>query len=196
MDYLRQVGGSKEAAKELKLFNLSEYLTNRFSALSQTIYEQNVALNRRRLFWGGVLAIVGQLGYYGAYGYSIYRTITGHYSIGDLTLITTAIMQAMANIQQAFSTASGVADQALFLTDLLAFFEMKPRVESKVNGLPAPRPIVRGFEFRNVSFAYPGTDAPRAQQLQLHSQSRRAHRADRRKRPGQDHHRQAHHPAV
>ena len=34
---------------------------------------------------------------------------------------------------------------------------MKPRVESKVNGLPAPRPITRGFEFRNVSFAYPGT---------------------------------------
>jgi ATP-binding cassette subfamily B protein len=66
-------------------------------------------------------------------------------------------MQAMANIQQAFSTASGVADQALFLTDLLAFFEMKPRVESKVNGLPAPKPITRGFEFRNVSFAYPGT---------------------------------------
>jgi ATP-binding cassette subfamily B protein len=157
MDYLRQVGGSKEAAKELKLFNLSNYLTERFSGLSHTIYEQNVALNRRRLFWGGVLAIVGQLGYYAAYGYSILRTIQGHYSIGDLTLIITAIMQSMSNIQQAFSTASGVADQALFLTDLLAFFEMKPRVESKEDGLPAPRPIVRGFEFRNVSFAYPGT---------------------------------------
>src|SRR6516162_10169614 len=157
MDYLRQVGGSKEAAKELKLFNLSEYLTNRFSALSQTIYEQNVALNRRRLFWGGVLAIVGQIGYYGAYGYSIWRTVQGRYTVGDLTLITTAIMQAMSNIQQAFSTASGVADQALFLTDLLAFFEMKPRVESKENGLPSPRPVMRGFEFRNVSFTYPGT---------------------------------------
>jgi ATP-binding cassette subfamily B protein len=158
MDYLRQVGGSKEAAKELKLFNLSSYLTGRFTALSQGIYEENVALNKRRLLWGGLLAIVGQLGYYGAYGYSIYRTIQGRYSIGDLTLITTAIMQAMSNIQQAFSTASGVADQALFLTDLLAFFEMKPRVETKVNALPAPRPIMSGFEFRNVSFAYPGTD--------------------------------------
>ena len=158
MDYLRQVGGSKEAAKELKLFNLSDYLTGRFTALSQGIYEENVALNRRRLFWGGVLAILGQLGYYAAYGLSIYRTIEGRYSIGDLTLITTAIMQAMSNIQQAFSTASGVADQALFLTDLIAFFEMKPRVESKENGLPAPRPIMRGFEFRNVSFAYPGTE--------------------------------------
>ncbi len=157
MDYLRQVGGSKEAAKELKLFNLSEYLTDRFSALSHTIYEQNVALNRRRLFWGGLLAIIGQLGYYGAYGYSIWRTVQGSYSIGDLTLITTAIMQAMANIQLAFSTASGVADQALFLTDLLAFFEMKPRVQSKENGLHTPKPVRRGFEFRNVSFAYPGS---------------------------------------
>jgi len=158
MDYLRQVGGSKEAAKELKLFNLSNYLTERFQGLSQQIYEENVALNRRRLFWGGALAILGQLGYYAAYGLSIYRTIQGQYTIGDLTLIITAIMQAMSNIQQAFSTLSGVADQALFLTDLLAFFEMKPRVESKPGGVPAPSPIRRGFEFRNVSFAYPGTE--------------------------------------
>ena len=158
MDYLRQVGGSKEAAKELKLFNLSGYLTDRFTALSLGIFKENVKLNRRRLFWGGLLAILGQLGYYGAYAYSIYSTIQGRYSIGDLTLIMTAIMQAMSNIQQAFSTASGVADQALFLTDLLAFFEMKPSVESKVNGLPAPRPVTRGFEFRNVSFKYPGAD--------------------------------------
>ena len=156
MDYLRQVGGSKEAAKELKLFHLSHYLTERFTALSQRIYKENVALNRDRLFWGGLLSVLGQLGYYAAYAYSIYNTIEGRYSIGDLTLITTAIMQAMGNLQQAFSTASGVADQALFLTDLLAFFEMKPQVESRPGGLSAPRPIMRGFEFRNVSFAYPG----------------------------------------
>jgi ATP-binding cassette subfamily B protein len=157
MDYLRQVGGSKEAAKELKLFNLSKYLTERFTGLSQTIYEQNVALNRRRLFWGGLLAILGQLGYYSAYILSIYRTIEGRYSIGDLTVITTAIMQAMGNIQLAFSTASGVADQALFLTDLLAFFAMEPAVKSPKDGRRAPRPVMRGFEFQNVSFAYPGT---------------------------------------
>lgn len=157
MDYLRQVGGSKEAAKELKLFNLSDHLTARFAALSEQIYEENVSLSRRRLFWGGVLSILGQCGYYSAYAYCIFRTIQGSYSIGDLALITTAIMQAMGNLQQAFSTASGVADQALFLTDLIAFFEMKPRVEQKQNGLPAPLPIQRGFEFRNVSFVYPGT---------------------------------------
>ncbi|HVN92139.1 MAG TPA: ABC transporter ATP-binding protein [Terracidiphilus sp.] len=158
MDYLRQVGGSKEAAKELKLFNLSDYLTGRFTVLSQRIYEENVALNRRRLFWGGLLAILGQLGYYAAYVLSIFRTIDGIYSIGAFTLITAAIMQSMSNIQQAFSTASGVADQALFLTDLLAFFAMEPAVKSRPDGLLVPRPIAIGFEFQNVSFAYPGTD--------------------------------------
>ena len=66
-------------------------------------------------------------------------------------------MQASSNIQQIFSTLSSIADQALFLTDLLAFFEMQPTIRSKPHALPAPRPIVRGFEFRNVSFRYPGT---------------------------------------
>ena len=157
MDYLRQVGGSKEAAKELKLFNLSNYLTERFKKHAQNIYEEDVALSRRRLFWTGLLSILAQLGYYAAYVLSIYRTIHGAYTIGDLTLITSAIMQAMSNIQLMFTTASGVADQALFLTDLLAFFAMKPHVQSKPNGLRMPRLVTRGFEFRNVSFVYPGT---------------------------------------
>src|SRR5262249_2189561 len=33
---------------------------------------------------------------------------------------------------------------------------VKPTIVSKPNALVAPRPIRAGFEFRNVSFAYPG----------------------------------------
>ena len=158
MDYLRQVGGSKEAAKELKLYNLSDYLTSRFAKLSQGIYEENVALSRRKLFWGGLLSMLGILGYYGSYAYVIWRAVNGQYSIGTFVFITTAIQQASSNLQQVFSTASGIADQALFLTDLLAFFQMQPTVRSKPGAQPVPSPIRRGFEFRNVSFVYPGTE--------------------------------------
>ena len=159
MDYLRQVGGSKESAKELKLFNLSEYLTNRFRSLSQGIYEENVALANKKMLWGGLLSLISTLGYYGAYVYAIYQAITGQYpNVAAFVLVTQAIQQASSNFQQAFSTASGIADQALFLTDLIAFFEIKPTVQNKPNALPAPRPIRRGIEFRNVSFAYPGTE--------------------------------------
>ncbi len=159
MDYLRQVGGSKEAAKELKLFNLSEYLTNRFRALSKNIYDEDVALSNKKLVWGGLLSLISTLGYYGAYVFAIYEAITGRYpTIGVFALVTQAIQQSSSNFQQAFSTASGIADQALFLTDLIGFFEMKATVQSKPNALPAPKPIQRGFEFRNVSFSYPGTE--------------------------------------
>jgi ATP-binding cassette, subfamily B, bacterial len=159
MDYLRQVGGSKEAAKELKLFNLSDYLTKRFTQLSQQIYDENVALSRKKLFAGGLLGIVATLGYYGAYAFVIWRAVTGHYNnIGEFYLLTNSIIQASSNLQQVFSTASGIADQALFLTDLLAFFEMEPTVRSKPNAKLVPRPIERGFEFRNVGFRYPGTE--------------------------------------
>ena len=157
LDYLRVLGGSKEAAKELKLFGLSGFITDRFTRMSDQIYEENVALSKRRLRAGAVLSTIGQLGYYSAYAYVIWRTVLGALTIGDLTLLTGAILQASSNIQQIFSTLSSIADQALFLTDLLAFFEMSPTIHSKPHALAAPRPIRHGFEFHNVSFQYPGS---------------------------------------
>jgi len=158
LDYLRQAGATKEAAKELKLFNLSNFFTNRFAKLSDIVYEQDVDLARTRLGIGSVLSIISTGGYYGAYAYVIWKTLAGKWGIGTFYFLTAAIMNASSNIQQVLSTLSGIADQALFLTDLLAFFEMKPTIQSKPNAIPAPRPIRQGFEFRNVSFVYPGTE--------------------------------------
>ena len=98
----------------------------------------------------------------------IWRTIKGSLSIGTFYFLITAIMQASSTIQQVFSTLSGIADQALFLTDLLAFFEMRPTIQSKPNALPAPRPIRQGFEFRNVSFQYPGNERRVIDHLNFH----------------------------
>jgi ATP-binding cassette subfamily B protein len=157
MEYLRQVAGSREGAKEVKLFGLHSFFMDRFTKLAGQIYREDVALSRKKLFLGGLLGIVGTLGYYGAYVYVIWRTLGGHYDIGQFTFLTTAIQQASSNLQQVFSTASGIADQALFLTDLLAFFEMKSTVDPNPGGRKFPSRIEIGFEFRDVSFAYPGT---------------------------------------
>jgi ATP-binding cassette subfamily B protein len=157
LDYLRVLGGSKEAAKELKLFGLRNFLTGRFIRLSDQIYKEDVSLARRRLMVGSFLSVVGTAGYYSAYVFVIWRTIAGMLSIGSLYFLTNAIQQASINIQQVFSTLAGIADQALFLTDLLAFFDMQPTIRSKPNALSVPHPFVQGFEFRNVSFQYPGS---------------------------------------
>src|ERR1700683_502081 len=156
LDYLRILGGSKEAAKELKLFGLRDFLTTRFKGLSNQVYEEDIALARRKVVAGGLLSAIGTAGYYTAYVFAVWRTVTGVFSFGTLSLLANAIREASSNLQQTFSTLSTIADQALFLTDLIAFFEMRPTIRSQTNALPAPRPIRLGFEFRNVSFRYPG----------------------------------------
>src|SRR5579862_367473 len=168
LDYLRVLGGSREAAKELKLFGLKDFLLARFTRLSDRIYRENVDLARRRLVAGSLLSLIGTVGYYSAYVYVIWRTVTGSLTIGTLTFLTGAIVQASGNIEQIFSILSSIADQALFLTDLLAFFQMKLTISSKPGALPAPRPIVQGFEFRNVSFHYPGASRMVINGLNLH----------------------------
>jgi len=168
LDYLRILGGSKEAAKELKLFGLRDFLTDRFKNLSTQVYEEDVALARRKVIAGAFLSAIGTAGYYTAYVFAVWKTVTGVFSFGTLTLLANAIREASSNLQQTFSTLSTIADQALFLTDLIAFFEMRPTIQSKPNALPAPRPIRRGFEFRNVSFRYPGSSRMVLNKLNFH----------------------------
>jgi ATP-binding cassette subfamily B protein len=157
LDYLRVLGASKESAKELKLFGLSSFITGEYARLSNHIYDQNVALARRRLVAGGFLSLISTAGYYGAYAYVIFRTVNGELSWGSLQFLAGAIAGASNNIQTIFATFSSIADQALFLTDLVAFFTVEPAVRSKPEALPAPRPIKEGFAFEKVSFVYPGT---------------------------------------
>jgi ATP-binding cassette subfamily B protein len=157
LDYLRVLGASKESAKELKLFGLSRFFTGEYARLSNQIYDQNVGLARRRLWAGALLSLLSTAGYYGAYTYVIYRTVNGELSWGSLQFLAGAIAGASSNLQNIFATFSSIADQSLFLTDLVHFFGVVPSVRSKPNALPAPRPIRNGFDFRSVSFCYPGT---------------------------------------
>jgi ATP-binding cassette subfamily B protein len=160
LDYLRVLGTSKESAKELKLFGLGQFFAGRYESISNDIHHQNVELARRKLVLGSLLAILGTVGYYGTYAYGIYLTITGALTLGTLTFLAGAIAGASTNIQAVFSTFSHIADHALFLSDLIEFFSVKPKIYSKPGSLPGPRPIREGFEFRNVSFSYPRKSKP------------------------------------
>jgi ATP-binding cassette subfamily B protein len=156
MEYLRVVGGSKESAKELKLFQLRPFLVERYLKLAGNVHLQMVHMARRRLLFGSLLTLLGALGYYSTYALAIYKTVNGQLSLGTLTFLSGAIAGTSSGIQALFTMFSTIADQALFLNDLLEFFAVQPKVASKPGARAVPRPIHQGFEFRNVSFAYPG----------------------------------------
>jgi ATP-binding cassette, subfamily B, bacterial len=160
LDYLRILGTSKESAKELKLFGLGPFFSGRYQSISNEVHHQNVELAGRKLIWGSLLALLGTVGYYGTYAYGIYLTLAGALTLGTLTFLAGAIAGASTNIQAVFSTFSHIADHALFLTDLIEFFSVRPKIFSKVGSLPGPRPIREGFEFRDVCFSYPRKSKP------------------------------------
>jgi ATP-binding cassette subfamily B protein len=157
VDYLRLIGTSKEHAKEVKLFGLGTHLHDRYAFLTGSIIRKNIKLTRRRLVWGSLFAVFGSIGYYGSYVFLVWQAFRGRISVGTLTFLTGAIAGSSIQLQGVFSLFSHISDQALHLTDLVDFLKVQPNIRSSPNAIPAPRPIRQGFDFREVSFHYPGS---------------------------------------
>jgi len=158
MDYLRDLGTKKESAKELKLFKLGDFLYERVSQINDELIGRNRNLAKRRMRSGALFLVLGSLGYYGVYAALLFRTIHGGLTLGELTFLAGALAGCSRQVQAVFSSFTDIAHQALFLTDLFGLFAVQPKIRNAVNAIPAPRAIRDGFEFRNVSFAYPGSD--------------------------------------
>lgn len=158
LDYLRYVGASDKTAKEVQMFGLAPWLTERYRDLSQRFYEENRNLSIRRGVVSALLSILGTVGYYAAYVVILIRAVKGDITIGTLTFLAASFGRGRDVIQNILLSASNVAEQALYLRDLFVFLEMRPTIESPPNARPVPTKIQSGFEFDDVGFRYPDSE--------------------------------------
>ncbi len=154
LDYIRFIGASDDTAKEVKIFNLADFLTDRFRQLSNKFYQDNKALVIKRSLWGTIFAILGSVGYYGAYVFIIATTIAGKQSIGALTFLAGSFRQLRSLLESILSRFTSVSQGAIYLKDFFDFFEIQPKIKHSANARPFPRPIQTGFVFDNVGFRY------------------------------------------
>jgi len=158
IDYVRQTGASVETAKEVKIFGLNAFLIERYRQLANALYQGNRRLAIRRAGWGGALTAIGTVGYYVAYAYIAWSTLSGRFSIGDLTFLAGSFLRLRSLLEGLLIGFSQVAGQALYLDDLFSFFEIEPEIVSPENPRPFPMPIRDGFAFEDVGFRYPGAE--------------------------------------
>jgi ATP-binding cassette subfamily B protein len=156
LDYIRQTASSGETAKELKIFGLYGFLAERYLRLARGLYAVHRQLAMRRAGWGSIFSGIGTAGYYAAYAFIAWRTMTGVYSVGDLTFLAASFQRLRSLLEGLLANFSSIAGQALYLKDLFSFFELRPTVLSPPQPRPFPSPIRRGFEFEDVGFIYPG----------------------------------------
>ncbi len=168
LDYLRLLGASNQSAKEVKIFGLGQHLADRARKLFDRFYEENKALAIKRAVTGSLLNLLPTAGYYGAYVLILIRTMAGAMTVGSLTFVAGAFARSRSLIETLFSSLNNIAEQALYIKDLFDFFETEPSIVSVPNALPAPRPIRSGFEFRDVSFAYPGSERQVLRRVSFH----------------------------
>ena len=156
LDYIRQTAASVETAKEVKIFGLNPFLTERYRTLSEGFYAANRLIARQRAFWGATFTGIGTLGYYIAYAWIIGATLIGTLTLGDLTFLAGSFRRLRTLLEGLLSSFSSTAAQARYLDDLFGFFQVKPEILSPPDPLPFPKPIRHGFMFENVGFRYPG----------------------------------------
>lgn len=160
MGYFLTLGSGREAAKEIKVFALAPHLETKYLELSTQIIDKNRTIASRRLLWGAAFAVLAAAGYYGSYAYMVREAYLQRITLGSFTFIVGAIAGANGHLQTIFSLFSDIADQSLFLQDLIIFFREKSNMPPAARPILPPRPIQSGLEFDNVTFQYPGAEKP------------------------------------
>lgn len=160
LDYLRFLGASAQTAKEVKIFGLGPHLAQHYKEVAEGIYVEGRKLGLKRATAGSILSLVSTGGYYAAYVVVLVRTLAGILSVGTLAFLVSAFARSRLCIERMSGSLNDVATQAFHLNDLFMVLDMKPVIGFSRDSLPAPRPIRDGFEFRDVSFAYPGSNGP------------------------------------
>lgn len=159
LDYLRYAGASDVTAKEVKLFGLSNYLADRFKNLSDTYYLMSKKLAKQRAGWGSLFNVIGTGAYYGAYLLIVFRTVAGIFSLGDLTFLSGSFNRLRSKLQGFFTRFTAITESALYLQDYFEFLDLKYSEELEKEKLSLPKKIKKGFEFSNVGFKYPKSEA-------------------------------------
>jgi ATP-binding cassette, subfamily B, bacterial len=154
LDYVRYLGASDETAKEIKIFDLSGFLIDRFKTLSSKFFLANRKLVVSRSIWGTIFALVGSLGYYVAYIAMILKTINGSISIGSLAFLAGSFRQLRSLLEGILIRFTSVSQGAIYLRDFFEFFEIVPKIKIPLHPRPFPKPIQVGFTFINVGFRY------------------------------------------
>ena len=154
LDYIRYLGASDETAKEVKIFDLSAFIINRFRELSDKFYLDNKKLSIKRSLWGAFFAMMGSIGYYAAYVVIILKTVDGSVSIGGLAFLAGSFRQLRSLLEGILSRFTSVSQGAIYLRDFFEFFDIEPKIKPPANPLPFPAVIKQGFTFRDVGFRY------------------------------------------
>ncbi len=155
--YLETVIAREDGVKEVKLFQLGPRLLQRYRDIFKKLFIEDRRLTLRRDVWGFVLGLLSTAAFYGAYAWIVISTISGEITLGAMTMYLVLFRQGQSAVAACLSAISGMYEDNLYLSNLYDYLG-QPVPARHGESKHGPEPL-RGLEFKNVSFNYPGSDA-------------------------------------
>ncbi|AFY99919.1 ABC transporter ATP-binding protein [Calothrix sp. PCC 6303] len=144
-------------AKEIRLFDLGILFSQRFDNLRQKLFQENIAISRKRSVATFVAQTIATILMLAAYGFIIYQAFLGVIRIGDLVLYHEGLKRGQDSLTGVLGRLSSLYEDNLFLANLYEFLDIKPQITQPNHPQAFPQPMRTGIVFDNVNFQYSTT---------------------------------------
>jgi ATP-binding cassette, subfamily B, bacterial len=157
MDYVLSLVAGLVAVKEIRLFATGSFFYEEYKTVAEQQHKENEVLSRQFSRALMLLSWLGTAIYYGTFVVLLHQVIAGHISIGRLVFMAGLLRSFRGQLASLFSNLTQSLDQMLYVGDVLDIFSVRPLLRNSEYLRAVPEAIVRGLEFRDVSFAYSGS---------------------------------------
>ncbi|HEX8463946.1 MAG TPA: ABC transporter ATP-binding protein [Abditibacterium sp.] len=156
--YLNYVLTLEPFAKEVRLFEMSDFFGRRFDAMRTWLTQGRLRMARRRL-----LADVGVQFFvvaptFGLLAFTAYQTFEGIITLGAMVMYLQTVQRAQAAMQGALGSLLSLHENATFLSVLYQFLDLQPRMQPPIQPRALPAAWQEGIRVENVSFGYSGSE--------------------------------------
>jgi ATP-binding cassette subfamily B protein len=170
MDIYAKVLTGEAYAKEMRLFSLQSILLQRWQGLFGRMFSTMEQVRREGALAVMLWAVISGLGAALPYVYVVLGVLRGIYTLGDLALFTGVILQVRRSLYLMIGNTGDIYDVALATSPIFQLLDLEPQLHSGSESI-APSASVptsrQGIRLEDLSFAYPGSDKPILQQINL-----------------------------
>ncbi|WP_020063160.1 ABC transporter ATP-binding protein [Bacillus sp. 123MFChir2] len=166
--YIDFLLANREAAKEIKIFNLSNYLLRLWTHKFQINTKNSLELLKKEQHANVLLDVLTGGFYCLAAIIIIFLTKTTKIAVGEFIAVTQAIQGIQSSISRASEVLAKLKEDNLYIQDYFSFIESNNYSTDLVDGKPFPNSIEKGVFIKNLTFKYPSSEYYSLHNINLH----------------------------
>ena len=155
MIYFKNILTTKPFAKELRIYNLQNYMTDQFTKSWKEWYKERKRIAFFRGLWSALSSILPYSATVFILGFVGIAIINKQLTLGDFSLYSSMTTMYVSGISNIFSAITQVYENEIKLTNFKNFLNWAPLFQP-TGCLKVKSPLQ--LEFKNVSFRYPNTE--------------------------------------